>query len=138
MTFIFCGESEPGVALAYETDTDEGIAAAKAALREASEDSAPVYVGDPDGDHQRNGQVLRAAPVRVEIDQENNAEAWWDAARASVDAPKVFARLDAASASGRIECSPSEAAALAAWAETLPGYDDGPAHAAHPFNLHND
>ena len=138
MTFIFCGESEPGVALAYETDTDEGIAAAKAALREASEDSAPVYVGDPDGDHQRNGQALRAAPVRVEIDQENNAEAWWDAARASVDAPVVFARLDAASASGRIECSPSEAAALAAWAETLPGYDDGPAHAAHPFNLHND
>ena len=39
---------------------------------------------------------------------------------------------------GGIECSPSEASTLVEWAKTLPGYDDGPAYARHPFNVHLD
>lgn len=81
-------------------------------------------------------QARDEATVRVVIDEENNAEAWWDAARAASDAPEAFARLD--DASGEIECTAAEAAALVAWASTLPGYADGPAHAQHPFNVHND
>lgn len=81
--------------------------------------------------------TLDATSVRVEVDGENNAEAWWDAARRSPDAPAIFARLDSARGGG-IECSPSEASTLVEWAKTLPGYDDGPAYARHPFNVHLD
>lgn len=47
---------------AYPTDTTEEIAEAKQALRDAELDSAPVYVGEPDGegDSYKNGQVLYA------------------------------------------------------------------------------
>jgi hypothetical protein len=44
----------------YPTDTAEQIEAAKAALREHGLESRPVYTGDPDGESQRNGQILWA------------------------------------------------------------------------------
>lgn len=44
----------------YLTDTDEEIAAAKDALADAELSQAPVFVGDPDGDHHKNGQILFA------------------------------------------------------------------------------
>lgn len=48
----------------YLTDTDEQIAEAREALIDAGLDSAPIYVGEPDGlgDSYRNGQVLHARP----------------------------------------------------------------------------
>jgi hypothetical protein len=50
--------------LDYAVDTAEEIAVAKAALREVGIESAPVFVGEPDGlgDSYRNGQVLWAEP----------------------------------------------------------------------------
>lgn len=57
-TFIFIpNDSENDI---YPTDTDEEIAAAKAALADADLSQAPVHVGDPEGDHQKNGQILFA------------------------------------------------------------------------------
>lgn len=44
----------------YLTDSAEQIATAKAALREHGFESRPVYAGDPNGESQRNGQVLWA------------------------------------------------------------------------------
>lgn len=44
----------------YEIDTNEQIALAKAAMRRGGIESLPVYVGDPEGDSQRNGEVLFA------------------------------------------------------------------------------
>src|SRR5687768_16788811 len=44
----------------FPTDTAEEIAAARAALRKADLDSAAVWAGDPEGDSQRNGQILWA------------------------------------------------------------------------------
>lgn len=55
-TYISIGEAT------YPTDTDEQIAEAKEALREAGLTEAPVYAGEPDGlgDSYANGQVLFA------------------------------------------------------------------------------
>lgn len=58
-TFVMIGETP------HQTDTAEQIAAAQAALAEAGEQQAPVFVGDPDGDHHRNGQVLFAVTVEA-------------------------------------------------------------------------
>lgn len=47
----------------YLTDTDEEIAVARRALRDAGLAYEDIYVGDPDGegDSHRNGNVLFAA-----------------------------------------------------------------------------
>lgn len=57
-TYIMIGEE------VFVTDSDEQIEAARAALREAGEDSAEVYAGEPDGtgDSYKNGCVLFAVP----------------------------------------------------------------------------
>lgn len=45
---------------AYETDTEEQIAAAKTAMREAGLTEAKVWAGDPESEHVLNGQILFA------------------------------------------------------------------------------
>ena len=46
----------------YEIDTEAGLSAARAALRNAGIESAPVWVGDSDSpDTYKNGQTLFAA-----------------------------------------------------------------------------
>lgn len=77
--------------------------------------------------------------TRIMIDQENNAEEWWDAARADAgeQSPAVaalFARIDAATASVHgVCCRAQDAEALVAWASDLPGWGDGPEHAPNPL-----
>lgn len=76
----------------------------------------------------------------IKVDEENNAETWWDAARAAttrvfladdVDANDLADLIDGDT--NTIMLSAEDAAAFRAWAETLPGWSDGPAHAPHPF-----
>lgn len=77
--------------------------------------------------------------TRVIVDQENNAEAWWDAARADAgeQSPAVaalFARIDAATSSVHgVCCRAQDAEALIAWASDLPGWGEGPEHARNPL-----
>ena len=77
--------------------------------------------------------------TRVIVDQDNNAEAWWDAARADAgeQSPAVaalFARIDAATSSVHgVCCRAQDAEALIAWASDLPGWGAGPAHARNPL-----
>lgn len=56
-TFIMIGDE------AFETNTDEQVAAAREALREAGLTEAPEFAGEPDGagDSHKNGNKLFAA-----------------------------------------------------------------------------
>ena len=80
--------------------------------------------------------------LTIRVDYENNAEEWWTAARelARTDTSRgaeVFRRLDRVVQSGDLEgVLPEEVSAFEAWASDLPGYDDGPEHARHPFNVY--
>lgn len=77
--------------------------------------------------------------TRIVVDQENSADAWWDAAREAVSdasdaVADLFERIDAAAGDPAGVCCRSEdAAALVAWASELPGWDDGPEYAMHPL-----
>ncbi len=75
--------------------------------------------------------------LTIRADYENNAETWWDAARAAArtddsQGADVFRRLDENPDRG-VEVLAEELTAFEAWAEALPGYDDGPAHARLPY-----
>lgn len=97
----------------YAVDTLDQIAVAEAALVDAGEESAPVWTGG------------------ASADEENNAEAWWTAARAAKEtAPAWLRPLLDVSGPNRV-LAPDAAAAKAgrAWAEDLPGYSDGPDYA---------
>lgn len=77
------------------------------------------------------------ANMTLRIDHENNAETWWDAARALAAADdsrgaEVFRRLDRANGSD-ISVLAEEAAEFGEWASRLPGFDHGPAYAPHPY-----
>jgi hypothetical protein len=73
---------------------------------------------------------------RISIDYENNAEQWWMAAQASDTTPAAFAIILADSVDD-ITVSDEDAAAIMAWAETLPGWADGPEHAPTALTLHD-
>ena len=92
--------------------------------------------------------------IRIAVDQENNAETWWDAARNALKAGRNAERHTPAWTFARAlpaSCEPvvcqllvseaivttQDAAAFRAWAETLPGWSDGPEHAPHPFTFHD-
>lgn len=70
----------------------------------------------------------------VRVDEENNAETWWTAARASTDAPEAIRPILSTGAS-RVVVPYAEDATVRAWCEALPGWNDGPAHAPHPLVL---
>ena len=115
----------------YAVDTLEQIAVAEAALVDAGEAEAPVWTGDSSvGEGVKSGRIL-FAPTAVSVDEENNAESWWTAARAAKEtAPTWLRPLLAVSGPSRV-LAPDAAAAKAgrAWAEALPGYSDGPDYA---------
>ena len=79
------------------------------------------------------------ATLTLKADHENNAEAWWTAAReaaryAPSQGAEAFRRLDASTRTTEgVEVLADELAAFEAWAGVLPGYDDGPAHARLPY-----
>lgn len=50
---------------AYSVDTVEEIAVAKAEMVDQGIPTLPVWVGDPEGDHHRNGQRLFVSPPKV-------------------------------------------------------------------------
>jgi hypothetical protein len=108
------------------------------------------------GDRQMAKQIL------VQIDEENNAEQWWDAAReqlrllddvTAAPLPALRAeqlREDGAPVIGLLpgEARPLFASATAIeldgrvaselhdWCRQLPGWSDGPEHAKHPLKFH--
>lgn len=77
--------------------------------------------------------------VTITVDYENNAPAWWGAIPFAPGAdPEVLpATCQALFEMGtdEITVSAEDAAAFRAWAEKLPGWDDGPEHAKHPFTF---
>ena len=83
MTFIIVSDT------VYPTNTTEQIQIARMALTEAEQAEAPVFVGDPNGDHHRNGEKLFAyAPVSVEINPTRQASF---AARRQAEAERLAA-----------------------------------------------
>jgi hypothetical protein len=79
-------------------------------------------------------EQLRDDATRIVIDEENHAEAWWTAAReaapsADADVARIFAALDRGTRTEGVVVSSDEADAFSAWAEGLPGWDDGPEYA---------
>ena len=85
------------------------------------------------------------ANLSLRIDYENNAEAWWDAARARARSPEgeaeggaeIFRRFDRAGDKG-LDVSADEVTIFEAWAAALPGFDDGPAYAPRPYLVAQD
>ncbi len=82
------------------------------------------------------------ANLTIRADYENNAETWWDAARAASrtddsEGAQVFRRLDTNPDEG-VSVLADELRAFESWAEALPGYDDGPAHARLPYVVAQD
>ena len=62
MTFIIVSDT------VYMTTNAEQIQIARMALTEAEQAEAPVFVGDPNDEHHKNGEKLFAyAPVGIEI-----------------------------------------------------------------------
>ena len=78
-------------------------------------------------------EALAKARVKVSADEEYNAEEWWFAARADGNPPACIAewiqRMDMAP----IHLTKAQAEEVRKWAEGLPGWADGPAHAPHPL-----
>lgn len=70
----------------------------------------------------------------LQVDPENNAETWWEAALAAKDPPKCFAALVR---DHRVEVSNKDAKAFIAWASALPGWADGPSFARYAVNVHD-
>lgn len=71
----------------------------------------------------------RRVTYRVAVDEENPAETWWDAARASTTVPDAIQPLLSCAGPGELLLTRREAVEAEAWAASLPGYADGPAHA---------
>lgn len=73
---------------------------------------------------------FRDEPWLVGTDWENGDEDWWDAANTATNAPAVW---QAAASADPIVVTADEAEQIIAWAETLPGWDEGPEFAPHPL-----
>lgn len=75
--------------------------------------------------------------VEVAVDYENNADAWWDAARLAVRAgnrpPQWHIFKPLFEYDDSVSCLSEEANDFVEWARQFPGYDDGPEYAKHPF-----
>lgn len=82
--------------------------------------------------------------LAIRVDYENNAEEWWSAAREAARADtsrgaEVFRKLNRVVQGGELRGQLPEAVrAFEEWAAALPGYEDGPEHARHPFNVYED
>jgi hypothetical protein len=71
--------------------------------------------------------------VSIMADEEYNAEDWWFAARADGNAPACVKEWIQLMSFTPLYLTPAEAAEVRKWAESLPGWDDGPVHAPHPL-----
>lgn len=82
---------------------------------------------------------LRAtATVRIKVDYENNSKAWWGATwHADTDPriPESCRPIVTELGCDEIDVPAPDADAFRAWAETLPGWADGPEYARHPFTF---
>jgi hypothetical protein len=74
----------------------------------------------------------------IKVDYENNSKAWWgatweaDTCKAIPDSCRpIVTELGC----DDVTVPDEDAAAFRAWAETLPGWSDGPEHARHPFTF---
>lgn len=77
--------------------------------------------------------ALAFARVRVSADEEYNAEEWWFAARADGNPPACIAEWIQRMNFTPLYLTPEQAEEVRKWAEGLPGWADGPAHAPHPL-----
>ena len=78
-------------------------------------------------------ETIAPAAMVVTVDEENNAEIWWDAAEADKTTPASFARLQGSQS--MIVLSKSDAVEFVVWAMSLPGWNDGPSYAPHPLTI---
>ena len=70
----------------------------------------------------------------IDIDWENNAEEWWDAARESSAAPsEMRPLLDGSTDDDRVTVSAEAFEQIRRWAESLPGWATGPEYAETPL-----
>jgi hypothetical protein len=73
------------------------------------------------------------------IDYENSAERWWRAVRGnmrpSACPASCWPLLAGQSHPDKVTVSAEDADAFREWAETLPGWSDGPENARHPFTF---
>jgi hypothetical protein len=77
--------------------------------------------------------------IEIKVDFENNAEKWWNHAAASSKSglpESCRSILLLLPSMPRVVVTAEVALAFRKWAETLPGWDDGPEHARHPFTFH--
>ncbi len=63
------------------------------------------------------------------VDYENNAETWWDAARSHPNPPEALRPLLEVGGPDSIEVTKEEASEIQTFAESLPGWKDGPEYA---------
>lgn len=75
---------------------------------------------------------LQGRHLDVSVDLENNAAAWWDAARAASDSPPELAALLHGD-DDTVKIDVSSWPAVLAWCEAIEGWDDGDARAPHPL-----
>lgn len=81
--------------------------------------------------------ILSQGAYRFVVDWENTGETadgqnWWDEARARTDTPRELIDLMTAEDSEAIVPLP-RAEEVAAWCESIPGWDNGPEYAPHPL-----
>jgi hypothetical protein len=76
---------------------------------------------------------VTAKRISLVVDEENNAELWWAAARASACTPACIEGWVQAASFDPVELTAAEAEEVLAWAQSLPGWDGGPEHAPHPL-----
>ena len=72
--------------------------------------------------------------VTLAVDEENAAEAWWDAARAATDCPEALRALVHGDAT-EVVLTGEEAVSALAWCAALPGWEGGPSYAPHPLTV---
>jgi hypothetical protein len=77
----------------------------------------------------------RHARATIRVDYQNNAETWWDAARARAATDSEFARVfrELAGVADEWTGTIEECSTFLAVAETLPGWTGGDARAPHPL-----
>lgn len=71
--------------------------------------------------------------VRISVDWENAGEPWWCAVRASQSIPAAIRLLLESDTADSVVVDGEAARAVRAWAEALPGWNDGPEYARHPL-----
>jgi len=72
----------------------------------------------------------------IQVDYENNDDAWWDAARSSVDCPKVLQPIVHGN-EDEVVVTARQLRQAEVWAGALPGWDEGPQFAPHPLLMGN-